>query len=148
MSWPFSFSSYLLIPVPPIPRTNSMWAPLGWPWWWDLPSAVRPLMEPVWDIHSLQLSPPPHFHSPSPTSTSHSPACRRADGSHISCTVGVCLINWVFGDEFLPPPPHPTPTASAPAWQAPSFHHSSHSSLSLLIYFRAHQIPMLQTSSI
>lgn len=23
--------------------------------WWDLPSAVRPLMEPVWDIHSLQL---------------------------------------------------------------------------------------------
>ncbi|XP_018531643.1 D-ribitol-5-phosphate cytidylyltransferase isoform X2 [Lates calcarifer] len=56
--------------------------------------------------------PPPHFLPPTPTSTSHSPACRRADGSYISCIVGVCLINGVFSDELLPSPPH-LPTTSA-----------------------------------
>jgi len=108
ISLPFIFSSISPSLYPQSP-TNWMWAPLGWARWWDmLPSAVQPLMELVWDIHCLQLSSSSSAFS-IPTSSSHSPACSRADGVHISSTVGVCLINKVFSDEFLPPLPPPSP---------------------------------------
>lgn len=85
--------------------------------------------------------PPLHVLPPSLTSTSHSPACRRADGSHISCFMGVCLINWVFRDEFLPFAPHPPTTVKLD--KLPVSNHTSYPSLSLLIFFWAHQLPML-----
>lgn len=40
------------------------------------------------------------------------------------------------------------PLLHSQTWQAPSFHHSSNPSLSLLIFFWARQIPKMQTSSI
>lgn len=86
--------------------------------WWDLPSAARLLMEPVWDVHTVQLSSSlcspsiPGFHLSLPCAQ----ACRWQSNFLYR---GVCLINWVFSDDFFPPYPHLPPISDLTSSQFP-----------------------------
>lgn len=84
---------------------SSMWVA----WWWGSPSVVRPsnggcLGDPL--CAALLLLHP----RPPPPTPLHA-------GEHMAIifpvSVGVCVINWVFTDEFWPPPLHPDVAAQS-----------------------------------
>ena len=153
MSFPFLFSAispsqYLQSPLKL--NVSSTWvAP-----WWDLPSAVRPLMEPVWDIDSLQLS--SSSLSPSIPDLHLSLPCMQESRWQsyflyrgelawlIECLVMssyLLLLLFLVLLLILLSPLLP------PTWQAPSFSPQFVFFSFIFNLFWAHQIPLLQTSS-